>query len=398
MKISPPQLKDLSEILPPKNILLMGAGPVPVPREVAEVSSIVISHLGDAMKEITNNIQKMSQYVFQTTSNKIFGIAGPSSAAMEMAITSTVWPGRKVLVLNLGTFSARFAQMSENLGGEVTHIYPENKLTPIWANQVEEILSKKKFDVLTVVQGETSCGIKNIDIPAIMKVAKKYHLTTIVDVVSTLSTTPFQMDEWEVDITFVGGQKGLSSFPGTSLIAFSESCFQMIQNRKNTMPHWCLDPLRAYEFWGKHEYHYTAPVNGLISLHQALKIICTETLEARIKRHENSSQLLQNSLIDLGLELLIPKDWRLKSVIAICKPAELSIDSKQFIKHMISTYQVEIAGAFGLNIFRVGQMGEQCRLENIKRLVHALGQSLLDFKVSVQLEKALVNFDQVKPF
>src|SRR5690349_21236799 len=106
MKFPPPDDLLLDKILPKKPTLLMGAGPVPIPKEVAVANTMVISHLGETMKQVVSRLQLMAQYVFQVDSKKIFGIAGPSSAAMEMAVTSLLWPGRKVLVLNLGTFSA----------------------------------------------------------------------------------------------------------------------------------------------------------------------------------------------------------------------------------------------------------------------------------------------------
>ncbi|MBA2405775.1 MAG: alanine--glyoxylate aminotransferase family protein, partial [Bdellovibrionales bacterium] len=245
MKIQPPKNIPLHDIIPVGPTLLMGAGPVPIPKEVAMANSIVISHLGESMKQIVGRIQTMGQYVFQTESKKIFGIAGPSSAAMEMAVTSLLWPGRKVLVLNLGLFSARFAELASGVGAEVTELLPEGH-EPFRAHHVKAALEKNHYDVLTLVQGETSCGVKNIELEEIIKVAKSFGVRTIVDAVCTLSTMPLQMDDWGIDVVVVGGQKGLSAIPGVSMIAFSESAFEFIAKREARMPHWCLDPRRAY--------------------------------------------------------------------------------------------------------------------------------------------------------
>jgi aspartate aminotransferase-like enzyme len=371
MKIpAPPQIK-LDEILPVKPVLLMGAGPVPIPKEVALANSQVISHLGETMKKIVSRLKVMAQYVFQTRSEKILGIAGPASAAMEMAITSLLWPGRKVLVLNQGTFSARFAEMARGVGAEVIEVFPEG-LNPFRADDVKKILEKNKFDVLTMVHGETSCGVKNIELEEIVKLAKSYGVTTIVDAVCTLSTMPLYMDEWGIDVVVVGGQKGFSAVAGTSLIAFSENVFKLIMQRTALMPHWCLDPRRAYKFWGQGEYHYTAPVSGLLAFHEALRLICEETLEQRFERHLSSSLLLQSSLEEMGLELYVPKEFRLNSVVAIKTPT--GKNSKELISHLIHHHSVEISGAFGLDIIRIGQMGEQCRPENVRLVLEALKQ------------------------
>lgn len=385
MKINPPTIVSLSDILPAEPTLLMGAGPVPIPKEVSIASGIVISHLGDTMREVITRVQNISQYVFQTTSSKIIGISGPSSAAMEMATSSLVWPGRKVLVLNMGMFSGRFAEMARGLGAQVTELKPHG-LFCFKAIDVEEELKKNSYDVITLVQGETSCGIKNIELPEIIKAAKKYNVRTIVDSVCTLSTMPMLMDEWGIDIALTGGQKGLSVIPGISLIAFSEECFEFIEKRETLMPHWCLDPRRAIKFWGKGEYHYTAPVSAILALYEGLRIICEETLEKRFERHLNSSQHLQKALNLLGFELYAPIECRLNSVLSIKNINQ--VNTKELIKSMIKNDHVEIAGAFGLDIIRIGQMGEQCRLQNIKRVIQALANNYSKFGVTLDIEAA----------
>ncbi len=93
----PPQVRLLSDILPDDPLLMMGAGPVPIPEAVARANSVVINHLGETMSTIITQVKEMGRYVFQTKSNWVMGVAGPGSAAMEMAISNLVLPGHKVL-------------------------------------------------------------------------------------------------------------------------------------------------------------------------------------------------------------------------------------------------------------------------------------------------------------
>lgn len=392
MKIAPPSEIKLTQILPSVPILLMGSGPVPVPKEVAAANSLVVSHLGETMKQIVSRLQIMAQYVFQTSSQKIFGIAGPSSAAMEMAVTSLLWPGKKVLVLNLGTFSARFSELAKGVGAEVTEIFPDGH-NPIWALDVKRALEQNHYDVLTLVQGETSCGIKNIELEKIVRLAKTYGVKTIVDAVCTLSTMPLPMDEWGIDIVVVGGQKGLSAIPGFAMVAFSEETFEYVSKREALMPHWCLDPRRAHRFWSMGEYHYTAPVPGVLAMHEALRLICNETLEKRFERHLFCSTTLQKCLQVMGLELYTPEKFRLNSVLAIKNPNK--VVTKDLIYYMIKQHGLEISGAFGLDIIRIGQMGEQCRLENIRRALVAVGAGYNHFGVHLNVEEAVSEFDLI---
>lgn len=368
----------------------MGAGPVPVPKEVLLAQLKVINHLGESMNAVVDEIKLMGQYLFQTKSETIFGIAGPASAGMEMAVSNLLWPGRKVLVLNLGTFSHRFAEMSLGVGAEVKEISPR-ELSSFHVFEIKKELEENKFDVLTIVHGETSCGMKNIHLEEITKLAHSYGVLTIVDGVTTISTMPFLMDEWKIDVTFTAGQKGLSAIPGVSLIAFSERAFEVIQKRNNPMPHWCLDARRAYKFWVNHEYHYTAPVTGLLSMHEALRLICQESLDKRFKRHQNHSELLQKSLDIMGFELYAPKEYRLNSVLAVKNFPEVSV--RDLLKIMRNEHHVEISGAFGLDIFRIGQMGEQCRPYNVRRVLEALGLSMRTLGKNVDQKSALEFFD-----
>ncbi|SUZ82840.1 uncharacterized protein METZ01_LOCUS35694 [marine metagenome] len=394
MPLSPPETQQLDAILPTEPLLLMGAGPVPISHAVSRANGVVINHLGETMDAVISNVKLMGRYAFQTVSDKIIGVSGPASASMEMAITNILWPGRSVLALSMGTFSGRMAEMAEGVGADVT-VLESSGIAPVRLEQVREALAKERFDVVTLVQGETSCGVEMKCLPEVAQLAKEHGALLVVDAVCTLTTMPMQMDEWGVDIAIAGGQKGLSSIPGVSLIAFSDDAWQTIESRKARQPHWCLDAVRAQTFWGSQQYHYTAPVPGILALHEALRQICEETLPLRFERHRISSIALQAGIEAMGLRLFVPIKDRLNSVVAICTPKDT--DSAQVRKIMSNRFNVEISGAFGLDIMRIGQMGEQCRSHNLFKVLYALGMSCrqkgVDLDVSLgmaELESNLV--------
>ncbi len=389
--IKPPKDLPLADIIPDEPLLLMGAGPVPIPNVVSQANGVVINHLGDTMNQVIDRVKLMAAYTFQTKSEKILGISGPASAAMEMAITNLIWPGRKILVLKMGTFSGRFAEMAAAVGGDVT-ILENKEFLPFTKEEVEIELNKKDYDVITITQGETSCGLKNIHLKEIAALAHSKNVLSIVDAVCTLSTMELAMDDWKLDVVVTGGQKGLSSIPGVSLIAFSEQAWEVIQRREVPCPHWCLDAKRAHGFWQDKKYHYTAPVPGILALHEALRLICQESLEERFERHLSSSKALQKGVESMGLELFIPEEYRLNSVLAIKLP--VGIDSHKLIDHMVKAYYVEISGAFGLDIIRIGQMGQQCRPQNIIRALYALGMSFKLFGKNLDLAAGMAALEQ----
>lgn len=388
---APKSIVSLEHILPREPLLMMGAGPVPIPHRVAYANSIVINHLGDSMNQIIGQVKEMGAYVFQTATKHILGVAGPGSAAMEMAICNLVPPGSKVLSICNGYFSRRMAEMATRIGAEVEIAdVPENEAAD--PDMIEDHLKKCKFHAVTIVQGETSSTVHNRDLDVISKLAHKHGCLVIVDAVCTLSTMPLKMDAWKVDAVITGGQKGLSSIPGVSLVAFSDNAWKEIEARQHSIVHWCLDAQLADKFWNQRSYHYTAPVSGILALHEALFLVCDETLPHRFRRHELCSRALQRGIEAMGLELLVPKEFRLNSVLGIKVPESISGDLVR--KHMSEVLGVEISGSLGLPIVRIGQMGEQCRAHNLFRTLHALGSSMQYAGASLDLPFGISQLEQ----
>lgn len=391
--LPPPSIVPLDHILPDEPLLMMGAGPVPIPQKVAAANSIVINHLGDTMSRVIEQVKDMGRYVFQTSSRYVMGVSGPGSAAMEMAIANLVLPGSKVLCITNGYFSKRLAEMARRVRAEPTLLEaPANQGMDV--EMVERELQRGQYDVVTLVQGETSNTVCNANLAHIARIAKRYGCLVIVDAVCTLSTMPLEMDNWQVDAIITGGQKGLSSIPGVSLLAFSEEAWaQKIAPREELPYHWCLDAQLADKFWNQKSYHYTAPVSGILALHEALRLVCDETLPHRFQRHLRCSEALQAGIETMGLQLLIEKPHRLNSVVGIVVPEHVSADAVRI--HMSKVHKVEISGAFGLNILRIGQMGEQSRAHNLFRTLHALGSSMRAAGAEIDLPAGMAELERV---
>lgn len=391
-EIPTPSVVSLDEILPEEPLLMMGAGPVPVPQKVAAANAIVINHLGATMNRVIEQVQKMGRYVFQTTSCHVIGVAGPGSAAMEMAIANIVEPEDQVLCVCNGYFGIRMAEMVRRARG-APHILEVEGTNGVTLEIIEKEFKTGRFTALTIVQGETSNTVLNRELESIAALAKRYGCFVIVDAVCTLSTMPCDMDRWQLDAVITGGQKGLSSIPGVSLLAFSQRAWdEKIRKRTSLIPQWCLDALLADSFWNQRSYHYTAPVSGILALHEALRLVCIETLSERFHRHKRCSEALQEAIECMGLDLYVKKPHRLNSVIGIVLPQGVS--SEALRAHMSKVHKVEISGAFGLNIVRIGQMGEQSRASNLFRTLHALGASLSSLGARVDLPNGMAQLER----
>lgn len=389
-RITVPHIDHLNRILPEEPLLMMGAGPVPIPAAVAQANGIVINHLGETMARIVDQVKRMGSYIFQTQSPWLMGVAGPGSAAMEMAVTNLVWPGTRVLCVCNGFFSQRLAEMARRAGGHVEVLsVPEGE--GVDPNELAAMLDSWQPEVLTIVQGETSNTTHNKALPEVARLAGERGCQVIVDAVCTLSTMPLPMDDWGIDAVITGGQKGLSSIPGVSLVAFSERAWARLSSRPVPMPHWTLDATLATNFWHRASYHYTAPVSGLLALHEAMRLVCEETLERRYERHRGSSEALQAGIVALGLSLYVPSAARLNSVVGIQLPDGLS--AKTVCNHISARYKVEIAGSFGPPIVRIGQMGEQCRVHHLFRTLHALGSTFNDLGCPLDVPQGMAQLE-----
>ncbi|MCB9795233.1 MAG: alanine--glyoxylate aminotransferase family protein [Alphaproteobacteria bacterium] len=372
--LTPFPTQPLAARLPRTLPLLMGVGPTPIPEPVQRAHGLLINHLGPTMNGVVEAVQEMARYVFQTESRRVFGISGPGSAAMEMAMANLLWPGRRALVVVNGTFSARLAELGRRAGAEVAvlELEPGTGIDPA---ALAEVLDAQPADLVAMGQGETSCGAYHQRLPEAIAVAKARGALVVVDTVVTLSCMPFLADEWGVDVALTAGQKGLGSVPGVSLIAFNEASWAAVCARPAPPAQWVLDARLAERFWMDHQYHYTAPTPSLLAMYEALRLICEEGLEARWARHAAHSGALQAGLEALGLTLFAAPEHRLASAVAVRVPDGVDVDALR--ARMEDRHGVQIAGAFGLPIFRIGQLGEQCRRVPVLRTLSALGEGLV---------------------
>lgn len=206
-----PVVVPLDAILPEEPLLMMGAGPVPIPAAVAKANTIVINHLGATMAKIIEQVKEMARYVFQTRTKWVLGVAGPGSAAMEMAVSNLAWAGTKVLSIKNGFFSARMAEMAMRVGADVATIdVPDRSVASL--DEIADAIARERPEIVTIVHGETSNTVWNRHLKEIAAIAKAAGALVVVDAVCTLSTMPLDMDAWGIDAVITGGQRGCRRF------------------------------------------------------------------------------------------------------------------------------------------------------------------------------------------
>jgi alanine-glyoxylate transaminase/serine-glyoxylate transaminase/serine-pyruvate transaminase len=362
------------------DVLLLGPGPSCVPPEVYDALSCqTLGHMDAQFVGIMDEIKLLLQQVMQTQNHVTLPLSGTGSAGMEACFVNLVEEGDPVLVLLNGVFGVRMQDLASRLGAQVDTLEFEWG-TPVDTNQVEEKLKAKSYKIVAMVHAETSTGVRN---PAaeVGELLRGKDALYLLDTVTSLGGMEVAVDAWGVDALYSGSQKCLSCPPGLAPATFSDKALEAISNRKSKVPNWYLDINLLTQYWeGKTRvYHHTAPINMLYGLYQALFLIVDEGLERVYERHLEMHQRLVQGLEDMDIEMLVEPDYRLPMLNSAHVPA--GADDAQVRGSLRNSYKIEIGSGLGPlagKIWRFGLMGHSARLENVDRVLAALGEILED--------------------
>jgi len=213
------------------------------------------------------------------------------------------------------------------------------------------------------------------------KVADELGALLIVDSVATLAGVPVEVDRHRIDICFSGTQKAISAPPGMSPITVSARVEELLLKRKTPVQSWYFDLTTVMKYWGRDRtYHHTPPVSLIYALHEALRIVLEEGLEASWERHRQNQMALIAGLEAMGMSLFVqnPAD-RLTTVTAVNIPS--GVDGAKVRGRLLNDFNIEISsglGEFKTKFWRVGLMGYSSQRGNVLLFLGALERILLD--------------------
>jgi alanine-glyoxylate transaminase/serine-glyoxylate transaminase/serine-pyruvate transaminase len=370
------QRKIFQPFQPPAR-LLFSPGPTPVPASVLQaMTKTVLGHLDPEFLRCMDEVKEMLQYVFETQSRVTYPVSGTGSAAMETAIFNAVEPGDDIVVCPMGVFGDRMVAIAERTAAN-TIVVPTEWGKTVDPQKIEETMKSCNPRVLALVHVETSTGVAQ-NLEGLAEIAHKYDALFIVDAVASLSGQPVSVDKNGIDICYSGSQKCIGAPPGLGPITFSERALERLRNRKTPVQSWYFDVAAVDKYWGKERtYHHTAPVSMNYALHEALRLICEEGLEARWHRHALAHQALVAGLEVMGIKMLVEPEHRAQVVNAVHVPE--GINDMAVRRRLLEEHNIEIAGGLGQlkgQIWRIGLMGESSQQDNVYRLLQALYLSL----------------------
>jgi alanine-glyoxylate transaminase/serine-glyoxylate transaminase/serine-pyruvate transaminase len=372
--------QNISAFTPPDRIL-MGPGPSDMhPRVYEALSKHIIGHLDPEFIRMMDETKALAQYAFQTENKLTMIVSGPGSAGMETCFVNLVEPGDKVIVCRNGVFGGRMKENVERCGATPVMV-EDNWGQPVDPNKVEAALKEHPdAKAIAFVHAETSTGVRS-DAETICRLAREHDCLSIVDAVTSLGGIPVLVDEWEVDAIYSGSQKCLSCTPGLSPVSFSDRAVERIRGRKTRVQSWFLDLTLVMQYWGdggaKRSYHHTAPINALYAMHEALRLLQEEGLEARWQRHRHTHEQLRDDLEAMGFTYLVDETYRLPQLNAVFLPEGL--EEAPLRRRLLEEYNIEVGGGLGDfagKIWRIGLMGESCTSRHVKKLMDVLNEVL----------------------
>jgi alanine-glyoxylate transaminase/serine-glyoxylate transaminase/serine-pyruvate transaminase len=360
---------------PPR--LLLGPGPSNVPASVLQaMAKPLIGHLDPSFVALMEETKTMLRQVFLTRNEMTFPVSGTGSAGMEFCLVNLVEPGDDVIIGVNGVFGTRMVDVAERCGARVHKVEAE------WGRivepqQVAEVLTTTKTKLVAIVHAETSTGALT-PVEEISRLAHGAGALLLLDTVTSLGGCPIRVDDWSVDAVYSGTQKCLSCPPGLAPVSLSERALAKARSRKTRVQSWYLDVNLLSAYWGQDRvYHHTAPISMNYALHEALRLVLEEGLEARWRRHERNHHALKVGLAKLGIELSAQPGHQLWQLNAVRVPAGL--DEALVRGRLLNEFNIEIGAGLGPlkgKVWRIGLMGESSSPESVNRFLEALSQIL----------------------
>lgn len=363
---------------PPRRVLL-GPGPSPVDdRVLRAMSAPLVGHLDPLFLETMDNVQSMLRYVFETNNRVTIPISGTGSAGMESTVANLLEPDEEALICINGYFGERMSDMVSRLGARPVRVECEWGKT-IDLDKVRTAFKKSSARVIFAVQAETSTGVLQPLAP-LREIADERDGLLLVDAVTSLGAHSVGIDRTGIDACYSGTQKALSCPPGLSPVTFSERAVEKVRARKVACSSWYLDLSLLLNYWGRERvYHHTAPISMVYALHEALRIVAEEGLEARARRHELNHRALVAGVEAMGLSMQVAEADRLWTLNAVRVPD--GIDEMRVRKQLLEEFNIEIGGGLGVfkgRVWRVGLMGSGSTENNVLLLLAALEKALAD--------------------
>ena len=340
-------------------------GPSPVPARILRAISLpTIDHRGPEFGQLGLKILSDIKQIFKTKQPVIIYSAS-GTGAWEGALVNTLSPGDQVLMYETGQFATLWKQLADRLGFKTEFLGASDAKEWRYGVDAAKIEARLKSDTshqikaVCVVHNETSTGIIS-DMVAVRKAidAAKHPALLMVDTVSGLASADYRHDEWGVDVSICGSQKGFMVPPGLGFNAISAKALEASKTAKSPKAFLAWDDILAANQTG---YWPTTPsVNLLYGLHEAMEMLMTEGLDNVFARHQRLAVACRAAVAAWGLETQC-QDPAGHSPIVTAVVTPQGVDADALRRLILERYDLSLGTGLGKvkgKVFRIGHLGD----------------------------------------
>jgi alanine-glyoxylate transaminase/serine-glyoxylate transaminase/serine-pyruvate transaminase len=336
-------------------------GPTNVPdRVLRAIDHPTMDHRGPEFGKLGQDILESLRGVFKTAGPVIVYPAS-GTGAWEAALVNTLSPGDTVLMCRTGWFATLWQEMAQRLSLQPVFIDGDWRRGADVAGIAEHLAADRAHAIkaVCVVHNETSTGCVS-DIAAVRRAIDAAHhpALLLVDTISSLGSIDYRHDEWGVDVTVAGSQKGLMLPPGLSFNAVSQKALDATPSAKLPRSYWDWQSMLAANESGY--FPFTPSTNLLYGLKAALAMLHEEGLDNVFARHDRHAEATRRAVRAWGLEIQCaePRDYS-SSLTAVRLPEGHSADALRAT--ILERFNMSLGNGLGIlkdRVFRIGHLGD----------------------------------------
>jgi alanine-glyoxylate transaminase/serine-glyoxylate transaminase/serine-pyruvate transaminase len=336
-------------------------GPTNVPdRILRAIDRPTIDHRGPEFGQLGRRVLDGLKAIFRTR-HPVVIFPASGTGAWEAALVNTLSPGDKILMYETGHFATLWQKMATRLGLEAEFIPGDWRhgadATAIGARLAED--GGRHIKAVCVVHNETSTGVTS-RIPLVRKAIDdaRHPALLMVDTISSLGSIDYRVDEWGVDVTVAGSQKGLMLPPGLSFNSISDKALAAAKSARLPRAYWDWEDMLASNRTGY--FPYTPATNLLYGLDEAINMLQEEGLEQVFARHARHAEATRRAVRAWGLAILCaePAEYS-NSLTAVMMPE--GHDGDRLREIILERFDMSLgAGLTKLKdkVFRIGHLGD----------------------------------------
>jgi alanine-glyoxylate transaminase/serine-glyoxylate transaminase/serine-pyruvate transaminase len=336
-------------------------GPAPVPdRILRAMDKAVVDHRGPEFQQLGLKVLSGIKTIFKTKSH-VFLYPASGTGAWEAALVNVFSPGDKILMFETGHFATLWKSMAAKLGLDPEFIASDWRSAADPAAIEARLKEDKTHEIkaVCVVHNETSTGVTS-NIADIRKAidAARHPALFLVDSVSGLASIDYRMDEWGVDVTVTGSQKGLMLPPGIGLTGVSEKALKASKESKSLKSFFAWEDMIAPNKNGF--FPYTPATNLLWGLAEAIDMLHEEGLDRVFARHIRHGESVRRAVRTWGLEILC-KDPKAYSPVLTAILMPQGFDADEFRKVALEHFDISLGAGLSKiagKVFRIGHLGD----------------------------------------